>query len=88
MLRAVPTNVPHGVSFYKRSGLVSHGAPAEFEMLAGVCPVFRLDPSAHDEQLDPSTAGVERRPGEVGRIVGQQECHGGSDLVRVGPATE
>jgi hypothetical protein len=28
----------------KRSGLVRHGTPEEFEALAGRCPVFRLDP--------------------------------------------
>jgi hypothetical protein len=29
----------------KRSGLVKDGRPEEFEALAGVCPVFRLDPA-------------------------------------------
>jgi deazaflavin-dependent oxidoreductase (nitroreductase family) len=44
-LRAFPTEVPSGVGFMKRSGLVKEGRPEEFEALAGVCPVFRLDPA-------------------------------------------
>jgi deazaflavin-dependent oxidoreductase (nitroreductase family) len=44
-LRAFPTEVPSGVGFMKRSGLVTDGRPEEFEALAGVCPVFRLDPA-------------------------------------------
>ncbi|BBZ45937.1 nitroreductase family deazaflavin-dependent oxidoreductase [Mycobacterium parmense] len=43
-LRAFPTEVPTGVGFMRRSGLVKEGRPDEFEALAGVCPVFRLDP--------------------------------------------
>jgi len=45
VLRAFPTEVPVGVGFYKRSGLVQQGSPDEFEALAGRCPVFRLDPN-------------------------------------------
>jgi hypothetical protein len=45
VLRAFPNEVPVGVGFYKRSGLVRHGTPDEFEALAGRCPVFRLDPT-------------------------------------------
>lgn len=45
LLRAFPTEVPTGVGFMKRSGLVEDGHPEEFEALAGVCPVFRLDPA-------------------------------------------
>ncbi len=45
LLRAFPTEVPTGVGFMKRSGLVTDGRPEEFEALAGVCPVFRLDPA-------------------------------------------
>jgi deazaflavin-dependent oxidoreductase (nitroreductase family) len=44
MLRAFPTEVPTGVGFMKRSGLVTEGTPDEFEALAGRCAVFRLDP--------------------------------------------
>jgi deazaflavin-dependent oxidoreductase (nitroreductase family) len=44
MLRAFPTEVPTGVGFMKRSGLVTEGTPEEFEALAGRCAVFRLDP--------------------------------------------
>jgi len=43
-LRAFPTEVPTGVGFMKRSGLIKEGHPDEFEALAGICPVFRLDP--------------------------------------------
>jgi deazaflavin-dependent oxidoreductase (nitroreductase family) len=43
-LRAFPTEVPTGVSFMKRAGLVTEGRVDEFEALAGRCAVFRLDP--------------------------------------------
>ena len=43
VLRAFPNNVPRGVGFYKRSGLVQQGTADEFEALAGRCAVFRLD---------------------------------------------
>jgi deazaflavin-dependent oxidoreductase (nitroreductase family) len=43
LLRVFPTEVPTGVGFMKRSGLVSEGRPEEFEALAGRCAVFRLD---------------------------------------------
>lgn len=42
-LRAFPNEVPTGVGFMKRSGLVKEGRPDEFEALAGICPVFRLE---------------------------------------------
>lgn len=45
VLRAFPVEVPVGVAFGKRSGLVSDGTPEEFEALAGRCPVFRFDPA-------------------------------------------
>jgi deazaflavin-dependent oxidoreductase (nitroreductase family) len=44
LLRAFPTEVPTGVGFMKRAGLVIEGRPEEFEALAGRCAVFRLDP--------------------------------------------
>jgi deazaflavin-dependent oxidoreductase (nitroreductase family) len=44
VLRTFPTEVPTGVGFMKRSGLVTEGTPDEFESLAGRCAVFRLDP--------------------------------------------
>jgi hypothetical protein len=44
LLRAFPTEVPTGVGFMKRAGLVTEGRPEEFEALAGRCAVFRLDP--------------------------------------------
>jgi deazaflavin-dependent oxidoreductase (nitroreductase family) len=44
LLRQFPTLVPTGVSFMKRSKLVTEGTPEEFESLAGRCAVFRFDP--------------------------------------------
>jgi deazaflavin-dependent oxidoreductase (nitroreductase family) len=44
-LRAYPTEVPVGIMFAKRAGLVRHGTPDEFEALAGRCAVFRFDPA-------------------------------------------
>jgi deazaflavin-dependent oxidoreductase (nitroreductase family) len=44
LLRVWPTEVPTGVGFMKRSGLVDEGRPEEFEALAGICPVFRFVP--------------------------------------------
>jgi deazaflavin-dependent oxidoreductase (nitroreductase family) len=43
VLRAFPDEVPRGVGFYKRAGLVQRGTADEFEALAGRCAVFRLD---------------------------------------------
>ncbi|WP_319450415.1 MULTISPECIES: nitroreductase family deazaflavin-dependent oxidoreductase [unclassified Mycobacterium] len=45
LLRQFPTLVPTGVSFMKRSRLVTDGTPDEFEALAGRCAVFRFDPA-------------------------------------------
>ena len=45
LLRRFPTLVPTGVSFMKRSGLVTDATPDEFEALAGRCTVFRFDPA-------------------------------------------
>jgi deazaflavin-dependent oxidoreductase (nitroreductase family) len=44
VLPAFSTEVPIGVSFLKRAGLVREGTPAEVEALAGRIAVFRLDP--------------------------------------------
>ncbi|BBY22880.1 nitroreductase/quinone reductase family protein [Mycobacterium stomatepiae] len=44
ILRVFPEEVPTGVGFMKRAGLVTEGSPDEFERLAGRCAVFRLDP--------------------------------------------
>ncbi|OBK14791.1 nitroreductase family deazaflavin-dependent oxidoreductase [Mycobacterium asiaticum] len=44
VLRAFPDEVPTGVSFMKRAGLITEGRPEEFEALAGRCAVFRFDP--------------------------------------------
>lgn len=45
VLRAFPTQVPVGVGFAKRSGLVRDGSPDEFEALAGQLAVFRFVPA-------------------------------------------
>lgn len=45
ILRAFPAEVPTGVGFMKRAGLVTDGTAEEFEALAGRCAVFRLDPA-------------------------------------------
>jgi deazaflavin-dependent oxidoreductase (nitroreductase family) len=47
LLRQFPTLVPSGVSFMKKSGLITDGTPTEFEALAGRCAVFRFDPVEH-----------------------------------------
>ncbi|ORW01704.1 nitroreductase family deazaflavin-dependent oxidoreductase [Mycobacterium kyorinense] len=44
VLRAFATEVPVGVGFAKRSGLVRDGTPDEFEALADRIAVFRFDP--------------------------------------------
>jgi deazaflavin-dependent oxidoreductase (nitroreductase family) len=44
VLRVYPTEVPVGIGFLKRSGLVHEGTPEEVEALAGRIAVFRFDP--------------------------------------------
>ena len=44
ILRAFPAEVPVGVAFAKRSGMVVAGTSDEFEALAGRLAVFRFDP--------------------------------------------
>jgi len=44
VLREFPAQVPVGVGFAKRSGLVVDGTADEFEALAGQLAVFRFDP--------------------------------------------
>ncbi len=46
VLRAFPVEVPVGVAFAKRSGMVRDGTPDEFEALAGRLAVFRFDPTS------------------------------------------
>lgn len=46
ILRAFPIEVPVGVAFAKRSGMVVDGTSDEFEALAGRLAVFRFDPVA------------------------------------------
>jgi deazaflavin-dependent oxidoreductase (nitroreductase family) len=43
ILRAYPVQVPVGVTFAKRSGMVVDGTSDEFEALAGRLAVFRFD---------------------------------------------
>ena len=43
VLREFPGQVPVGIGFAKRSGLVVDGTPDEFEALAGQLVVFRFD---------------------------------------------
>jgi len=45
VLRAFPTEVPVGVAFAKRSGMVRDGTADEFEALAGRLAVFRFEPT-------------------------------------------
>jgi len=44
VLRVYPIEVPVGIGFLKRSGLVRQGTPDEVEALAGRIAVFRFDP--------------------------------------------
>lgn len=44
VLRVYPIEVPVGIGFLKRSGLVQQGTPEEVEALAGRIAVFRFDP--------------------------------------------
>ena len=44
LLRLFPVEVPTGVGFLKKAGLVTGPNPDEYEALAGRCPVFRFDP--------------------------------------------
>jgi deazaflavin-dependent oxidoreductase (nitroreductase family) len=44
VLRVYPSEVPVGVAFAKRSGMVVDGTSDEFEALAGRIAVFRFDP--------------------------------------------
>lgn len=46
VLRAFPSQVPVGVGFAKRSGMVRDGTADEFEALAGRLTVFRFEPIA------------------------------------------
>jgi deazaflavin-dependent oxidoreductase (nitroreductase family) len=45
VLRAYPAQVPVGVAFAKRSGMVRDGTADEFEALAGRIAVFRFEPN-------------------------------------------
>jgi deazaflavin-dependent oxidoreductase (nitroreductase family) len=43
LLRLFPVEVPTGVGFLRKAGLVTGPNPDEYEALAGRCPVFRFD---------------------------------------------
>lgn len=45
ILRAFPREVPHGVQFFVRTGIVDSPDPEGFAAAAGRCPVFRIDPA-------------------------------------------
>jgi deazaflavin-dependent oxidoreductase (nitroreductase family) len=62
VLRLFPTQLPTGVAFVQRAGLVSDGSPDEFEALAGRLPVFRVDPVWVALRICP-TASASDRPG-------------------------
>ena len=44
VMRAFPAEVPHGVAFFVRLGLVEHGTAEEFAAAADRVAVFRVDP--------------------------------------------
>lgn len=46
LLRLFPKEVPTGVEFMKKAGLVADDSPEEFEKLAGRCTVFRFEPAS------------------------------------------
>jgi len=48
VLRAFSTEVPVGVAFAKRSGMVLDGTADEFEALAGRVAVFRFEPGSRN----------------------------------------
>jgi deazaflavin-dependent oxidoreductase (nitroreductase family) len=43
ILRAFPTQVPHGVSMFLKTGTVENASPEAFEAAAPRCPVFRVE---------------------------------------------
>jgi hypothetical protein len=42
VLRAFPTEVPHGVAFFQRLGLVERADPGQFAAIADQVAVFEL----------------------------------------------
>jgi hypothetical protein len=52
ILRMWPTEVPASVGLMKQAGLVNSGRPEEFEALAGVCTVFRIDPRHNARRIE------------------------------------
>ena len=50
VLRAYSTEVPVGVAFAKRSGMVRDGTADEFEALAGRLAVFRFEPARAESE--------------------------------------
>jgi deazaflavin-dependent oxidoreductase (nitroreductase family) len=57
VLRAFSVEVPVGVAFAKRSGMVSEGTADEFEALAGRLAVFRFDPADNPPVAADSSIG-------------------------------
>ncbi|GAB2730575.1 nitroreductase/quinone reductase family protein [Nocardia thraciensis] len=45
ILRAFPREVPHGVQFFVKTGVVESPDPDAFAAAAPRCPVFRIDPN-------------------------------------------
>ncbi|WP_280255836.1 nitroreductase/quinone reductase family protein [Nocardia wallacei] len=45
ILRAFPREVPHGVQFFVKTGVITSPDPDSFAAAAPRCPVFRIDPA-------------------------------------------
>jgi deazaflavin-dependent oxidoreductase (nitroreductase family) len=63
VLRAFPAEVPVGVAFAKRSGMVRDGTADEFEALAGRLAVFRFEPTHPDPHSTPPARKTAREIG-------------------------
>ncbi|MET0187707.1 MAG: nitroreductase/quinone reductase family protein, partial [Pseudonocardia sediminis] len=53
VLREWPVQLAHGAGMMRDAGVVEAVTPEAFEKIAGVCPVFRIEP-------DPGPAGTDR----------------------------
>jgi deazaflavin-dependent oxidoreductase (nitroreductase family) len=54
VLRAWHAAAPDGVGMMRDAGVVAGTAPDDLEAVAGVCPVFRVDPVRDPGPLDPA----------------------------------
>jgi deazaflavin-dependent oxidoreductase (nitroreductase family) len=63
VLRAFAAEVPVGVAFAKRSGMVREGTADEFEALAGRLAVFRFEPTHPDPHSTPPARKTAREIG-------------------------